>query len=282
MQIAAFTKSFQDWPIERVASEFRALGLDGLDLTVRRGGHIEPADAERKLPEAVESAHNHGLRILLLTTDITEANEQAEKVIATAAKYGIARIKLGYYRYTPFGTLERQMAEVRQRLGEIASLAGRYKVLPCVHIHSGNDIPSHGTMLYELIKDMRPGAIGAYVDPYHMTLEGGGAGWQQGLDLLAPWIALVAIKNFAWKKTDRDKLGQQRWATQGVPVADGVAPMPEFIATLKKIGFDGTYSLHSEYKGKHSFRDMNTEECLAQTRADLAFLRKLLGRDVSH
>ena len=30
----------------------------------------------------------------------------------------------------------------------------------------------------------------------HMVLEGGGDGWRQGLDLLAPWIALVAVKNF--------------------------------------------------------------------------------------
>jgi hypothetical protein len=54
-----------------------------------------------------------------------------------------------------------------------------------------------------------------------------------------------------------------------------VAPLPDFIATLKKIGYDGTYSLHSEYKGKHSFRDLSTDECLAQTRDDLAFFRKM-------
>jgi sugar phosphate isomerase/epimerase len=59
-------------------------------------------------------------------------------------------------------------------------------------------------------------------------------------------------------------------------LADGVAPLPDFIATLKKIGYDGIYSLHSEYKGKHSFRDLSSDECLAQTRDDLAFFRKLM------
>jgi sugar phosphate isomerase/epimerase len=276
MQLAAFTKSFQDWSIDRVAREFKELGLDGLDLTVRKGGHIEPADVDQGLPQAVNAAHQQGLDILFLSTDINDPTPLAEKVIVAAATQGIKRVKLGYYPYAPFGTLARQMDDVRARLSKVATLAKRYHVRPCVHIHSGNDIPSHGTMLYQLIRDMSPDDIGAYVDPLHMTLEGGGAGWRQGLDLLAPWIQLVAIKNFAWQKGERDKLGQQRWETRMVPLADGVAPLPDFIGTLKKIGYDGIYSLHSEYKGKHSFRDLSTAECLAQTRDDLAFFRKLV------
>src|SRR5262245_40178148 len=32
---AAFTESFQSWPIPEVCAKFKAIGLDGLDLTVR-------------------------------------------------------------------------------------------------------------------------------------------------------------------------------------------------------------------------------------------------------
>lgn len=277
MQVACFTKSFQDWPLERLCRALAELKFDGLDLTVRKGGSIDPADVDQQLPTAIETAHKHGLKVLLITSDITDPDARAERVLAAAAKHGIHRIKLGYYVYKPFGTLAKQMDDVRRRLDAVAKLAARYEVLPCVHIHSGNDIPSHGTMLYQLIKDMPPERIGAYVDPLHMTLEGGGAGWLQGLDLLTPWIKLVAIKNFDWHKTQRDRQGQQRWATSMVPLEDGVAPLPDFIATLRKIGYDGTYSLHSEYKGKHSFRDMNTDECLQQTTADFAFFKRLFA-----
>jgi sugar phosphate isomerase/epimerase len=275
MKIAAFTKSFQDRSIPEVCEIFRKLGLDGLDLTVRPGGHIEPADVEQKLPEAVEAARERGLKIFFLTTGITDSDPAAEKIIATAAKRGVDRIKLGYYPYRPVGTLSRQLDEVRKQLSKVASLAAHYQVLPCVHIHSGAYIPSHGTLLYELIKDFSPEQIGAYVDPFHMTLEGGGDGWRQGLDLLAPWIALVAIKNFAWEKAGRDALGQQRWATKAVPLADGVAPLPDFVAVLKKLAYDGVYSLHSEYKGAHSFEDLDTEGCIKQTAKDLEFFRKV-------
>ena len=60
-----------------------------------------------------------------------------------------------------------------------------------------------------------------------------------------------------------------------MPIAGGISPLPEFVATLTKIGYDGIYSLHSEYRGKHSFKDLDPEACLAQTAEDLKFLRRL-------
>ena len=61
-----------------------------------------------------------------------------------------------------------------------------------------------------------------------------------------------------------------------MPIADGVCPLPRFIAALKSVGYAGTYSLHSEYKGSHSYRDLSTDECLQQTTVDLQYLRTLL------
>jgi len=275
MKIGAFTKSFQNWPIPVVCHRFREIGLDGLDLTVRARGHIEPEDVAEQLPLAAKAALEAGSEILFLTTDITDPTPEAETLLATAAKLGITRIKLGYYRYKPFGTLLEQMDQTRRRIAAVAKLAGKYSVLPCVHVHSGPYIPSHGTMLYELIRGFSPEEVGAYVDTLHMVLEGGRDGWRQGLDLLAPWLTLVAVKNFAWYRQQRDKRGQLRWAHRVVPIADGISPLPEFVDTLKQTGFDGLCSLHSEYQGKHSFKDLDTEACLAQTAEDLKFLKGL-------
>ena len=276
MQFAVFSKSFQDLPLPRVCALFRQLGADGVDLTVRPGGHIAPEEVEQRLPEAVRSAQEHGVSILMLTTAITAPDALAEKIVATAERLGIDRIKLGYFHYRPLGTLRQQMDDVRRRLENITKLTRRYGVLPCVHIHSDALIPSHGTMLYELIRDMPPDRIGAYVDPLHMSKEGGGSGWRQGLDLLAPWIALSSMKNYQWFPTHRDPTGQQRWQTKVVPVADGVAPIPDYLADLKKLGYDGIISMHSEYKGGGSWRDLDTEACARQTADDLKFVKSLV------
>eukprot|EP00913_Durusdinium_trenchii_P035302 g33032.t1 len=271
IEIGAFTKSFQDRPIPEVCRIFKKIGLDGLDLTVRPGGHIEPKNVTAELPRAAEAAKNAGTRLLFLTTGITDADDDAERVLAAAAKAGVRRVKLGYYRYRKFGTLSKQIDAVRKRLAGVIELAGKHGVRPCVHIHSGSFLPSHGTQLYQLIHDYKPTDVGAYVDPLHMTLEGGRDGWRQGLDLLAPWIALCSIKNFDWVKSKRDRHGQLRWKTRTVPVADGICPLPDFFATLRQTGYRGPYSLHSEYKSSHSFRRLDTDGCIEQTARDLKF-----------
>ena len=274
--VGAFTKSFQDRSIPEVCHIFKQMGLDGLDLTVRPGGHIDPKAVATKLPEADQAAKAAGTRILFLTTAITAADADAERLLAAASEVGIDRIKLGYYRYTTFGKLSRELKQVRQRIAAVVKLAGRYNVLPCIHIHSGNFIPSHGTQLYQLIEDFTPQEVGAYVDPLHMALEGGRDGWRQGLDLLAPWIALCSVKNFDWVKDKRDKHGQQLWRTRTVPPADGICPLPQFVAALKTLNYKGPYSLHSEYKSSHSFRPLDTDGCIAQTATDLKYFRTLL------
>lgn len=275
-QVAIFTKSFQDRPIPEVCRIFKELGVDGLDLTVRPGGHIDPKNVAEELPLAVQAAKDHGLKVLFLTTAITDDDAAARKILATAGRLRIDRIKMGYFRYDKLGTLAKQMDDVRRRISAVAKLAAKYNVLPCVHIHSGKFIPSHGTHLYQLLRDISPEEVGAYVDPLHMTKEGGGDGWRQGLDLLAPWIALSSMKNFAWERAGRDDTGQQQWRTLTVPVADGVAPIAQYIATLKQLGYRGIFSMHSEYKGGHSFKKLDTDGCIAQTAKDLAFVRQFL------
>jgi sugar phosphate isomerase/epimerase len=275
MQFACFAKSFQDLPLEQFCRRIYEIGFEGLDLTVRKGGKIEPSNVVAELPIAANTLHEAGLKFFFLTTDITDADASAERVLASAASLGVDRIKLGYYRYVPGGRILEQIDETRRRLQGVVALGRKHGVRPCVHIHSGSMIPSHGTMAYLLMKDFDPHELGAYVDPLHMTLEGGLGGWQQGLDILSPWISLCAVKNFRWEEGRRDKLGQQRWDHRVVPLADGIAPMPEFVSVLKKQGYDGIYSLHNEYKGRGSFKDLTTEECLTQAATDLKYFKTL-------
>lgn len=275
-QLGAFTKSFQDMPIPAVCQAFKSMGLDGLDLTVRPKGHILPENVEQELPQACAAAKDAGVKILFLTTMIEEPDKNAERILATAQAQGIDRVKIGYYRYKTFGTLAQQLKETTKKIGKVAKLCQKYEVLPCVHVHSGSFLPSHGTQLYQLIQGFSPEEVGAYVDTLHMVKEGSGDGWRQGLDLLGPWIALCAVKNFAWERGDgRDKYGQQIWEAKTVPIADGISPIPQFVEALRKLGYTGTFSLHSEFKGRHSWKELSTRECLAQTAVDAKYFRSL-------
>jgi sugar phosphate isomerase/epimerase len=276
-KFVAFTESFQAWEIPEVCRRFKEIGLDGLDLTVRPSGHIEPADAAKRLPEAAKAASDAGVRIGMLTTSITEADPQAEELIATAGALGIDRIKLGYYRYTKFGELAKEIDAAKQQLAGVAKLAARHGVLPCVHIHSGDTIPSGGAVAYLLLKDFSPRELGAYVDPMHMTVEGGNDGWRQGLDLLAPWIAISSLKNCVWQAGGRDPHGAQQWSFKKCPLSDGIARIPDYVARLDEVGYRGLFTLHSEYMDGGSWKQLSVEECLQQTKADLEFVKGLFA-----
>jgi len=270
-KVCVYTEHFQSLPIPQVCKLFQKMGVDGLDLTVRPGGHIEPRDVKTKLPQAVQAASDHGLQIMNLTTSITAADRVAQETLATCQNLGIDRIKLGYFQAGNFGELSERLVQAKRRLETLVALAAKYDVLPCVHLHSGSTIPSNGLMLFNLIRHLPKTRIGAFLDSYHMAITGGAGGWRQVIDLLRPWTAMVALKNFQWHQDDRDDLGQQRWRTNYCPLADGVAPIGDFVRTVHQGGYRGFYTLHTEYR-------QPTDKCLQLTANDFTFLKKVFAQ----
>ncbi|MBI82145.1 MAG: hypothetical protein CMJ81_03025 [Planctomycetaceae bacterium] len=269
-RVCTYTEHFQSLSIPQVCKLFQQIGVDGLDLTVRPGGHIEPENAKNELPGAVQAARDHGLEIMMVTTGISAPDRHAEQIFATCQELEIDRLKLGYFDAGRFGNLAGWLDNIRRQLDAIATLAARYGVLPCVHVHSGLTIPSNGFMLYDLIRDIPPDRIGAYLDSYHMTMTGGGGGWRQAIDVLTPWISLVALKNFFWQATGRDETGQQKWRTNYCRLEDGIAPVPEFVSTIHQVGYRGFYTLHTEYR-------LPVDECTKLTTEDFIFLKKIFA-----
>jgi sugar phosphate isomerase/epimerase len=277
MQFVLFTDDLHDLSIEQVLNGAKKAGFDGLDLTLREGGHVLPQNAEMSLAAAKQAADAVGMTIPMAATNIwSTKSPHAEAVFASAAHYGIRFLKLGYWQYEPLGKIHTQIDEAHKHLEGLIDLGKKYNVLPCVHIHSGRVLSNNGLSLFLLLKPFKPGEVGAYIDPMHMAVEGGLSGWEMGLDLVAPWIALVGMKNFRWVEQDRNPRGQMRFSWQFVPLADGQAPLPVFMDYLKQLKYDGPVSLHSEYRGNSSFRKHTTDELLDQSAKDLTYLKSLI------
>jgi sugar phosphate isomerase/epimerase len=64
--------------------------------------------------------------------------------------------------------------------------------------------------------------------------------------------------------------------TRIAPFERGAVPWPDVFDIFKKVGFDGWVSVHSEYQGSHSWKDLDVPGVIEQTRADLAYLRRVL------
>lgn len=268
MKLMMFVKHVQSLPIETAAMRMRELGFEGMDLTVRPSGVVKPDGVREELPKVVRAIRSHGLQVPLITTDVLRADDVALATFETAASLDIREIKLGYHKYAAFGTFRQTLDQMRRDLDGIEALANGLNLRANLHIHSGDHMTAQAAIVWDLIRDRDPRAIGAYVDPGHMFTEGGRDGWRQGLDLLGDRIALVAVKDVAWEPMPDSPKDKPRWRVRVVPLRKGIVDWPQVFTCLSELKFDGWISIHSEYA------NMSAEEVLIQTQDDLRYLRQ--------
>ena len=267
MQLSVFSKHLAGLPLDQVARRLRAMNICAIDLTVRAGGHVEPARATDELPRVAELLGAQGVSIAQITTNITDAGApETRAVLEAAARLGIGFYKLGYYKYDGFGSLRRARDEARASVAELARLSAEVGIRGGFHNHSGHFIGAAlGDVDYILGEQNQ---IGLYFDPAHAHIEGGMAGWEMGLDLLGERLVMLAAKDYRW--VGRDGGGVK---VQWCPLGEGNVPWPRVLERLQSVGFDGPVSLHGEYQGGNSFRDLTSAQVLEQCARDAEVFR---------
>ena len=271
MRLCMFSKMLGELSVSEAAAAMKKIGLEGVDLTVRPKGHVLPEDVTTGLPEAAKQIADEGMEIALLTTAIEDADDpQAEPVFAAAQACGVGQLKIGYWKYQGFGRLAAQLDEIAPKLDGLEKLGETYGVKPCIHIHSGDFMSALAPVVRMMLEGRDPKRIGVYLDPGHMTLEGGRSGWKMGIDLLADYIQMVAVKDFAFVQQPANVFDKKAWKLAHLPLDTGVVQWPGVVECLRSIGFDGWASLHSEYP------NLTTEQTLAQTAADVVYFKSLL------
>ncbi len=268
--LMVFSKHLTGPPLEESARRLREFGVSAIDLTVRPKGHVAPERVADELPAVNERLHQVGSSVGMLTTNITDANDPTTRpILETAKKLGIKHIKLGYWDYAGFGTLHTQRREVKAKMKDLAAMAVTNSVTFGFHNHSDAYFGASLWDIEHVIADVPPQAVGLYLDPAHATIEGGSAGWEQGMDLLSDRIVMLAVKDFRWVEGKHRYAGGRRHSVEFCPLADGNTPWPAVLKRLKQVKFDGPISFHSEYQGVHSFADLTVDEVIAQTKRDV-------------
>jgi L-ribulose-5-phosphate 3-epimerase len=241
-------------------------GFDGVDLTVRAGGHVAPERAAVDLPRAVDAVHSAGLDIPMISTDLTSADTPvARPLLETAAASGIRYFKTGYWRFTSSPDVREQVAAAGAALGGLAALARDCGIELGFHNHQAYI----GAALWDIapaIDTLDPRWAGYYFDPRHAVAEGGGGAWKAAARLVAPRLKMVAVKDCVWVKSDAG------WRIDNCPLGEGLVDWAWFSSVLRDAQFGGPISVHLEYE-----LPAGTRYTLEAAARDLAVARRFLS-----
>jgi sugar phosphate isomerase/epimerase len=262
-----FSKALPELGWSELGGAVKEAGFDGIDLTVRTRGHVLPARATEDLPRAIEAIGSRGLTVPMITTELTSANDPVAKpLLETAAKHGVRFFKTGYWQYAS-ADVRAQVASTAAALSGLTNLARECGIELGFHNHAGYV----GAALWDIapvIDRLDEMWAGYYFDPRHAVAEGSGGAWKTATHLVAPRLKMVALKDFAWRKTEKG------WRLEDCPLGQGAVDWAWFGSALRDAHFTGPISVHLEYEipsGDHTRRTID-----AATR-DLAFARRMLS-----
>ncbi len=273
MQYMMFSKPLGDLDVPAMCERMKQLGFSGVDLTVRKGGHVNTEtspDVARDLATAARQINDAGMTLPLITTNILSTDDPlAEPVFAAAAEAGVPYIKLGYWQYKGFGSFDQQLDAARRDLDGLETLASEKGVCAVIHNHSGtNHLTAQVSTVAELLRDRDGKALGAYVDAGHIFAEGIAGSWMHALDVVQGRIKVLGVKSYGMYPSREEGAAQAKWQRIAESYDKGIVQWRPLLDCLRQTGFDGPASFHCEYAGDQQAQ-------MDQLKRDFDFFRTL-------
>lgn len=271
--IHVFSKHLQ-WLDYKHMAEFAAeCGFDGVDLTVRPGGHVEPQRVTADLPLAVKAVQRTGKKVGMITTAITDANDpHTVPILETASRLGIGCYRTGWIEYNSDKSIEENLDDFLRRTRALAELNRKYRIKGGYQNHAGESFGAPVWDLASVLHQVNSPWLGCQYDIRHAIVEGASS-WRLGFDYIKRHINSLDIKDFAWKESEG------RWTTENVPLGKGMVDFEAFLPLALTLPGDIPISMHYEYSlggAEHGGKSptLSAEEIMRLMKAYLEFLRE--------
>lgn len=239
-KIHVFSKHLQFLDYNEMAEIAAEMGFDGVELTVRPGGHVLPERVEEDLPKAIAALKKHKLPPQLFCTGVEGVGPLDTKVLQTAAKQGLKYYRMNYFDFEKDKTMAESLAVHKKTMHDLGELSKKLGLVGCYQNHAGLRVGASPWEIYQLLEDADPGHMGAQYDIRHATVEGG-LSWKNGLKLLQPHIKTIVFKDFHWVNKDG------KWDIENTPLGEGMVDFKTYIGLLKSYQLQVPVSLHFEY-----------------------------------
>jgi len=275
LKVAVFSKHLQFVQGEEMTQAAASIGFDGVDITLRAGGHVEPAAVAKDLPALVALIRKHGLEVPMVTTGIADADTPyTEEILKTASSLGIHNYRFGDFRWDAAKPYDQQLDAMKPRLAKLAALNARYGMCAMYHTHSGAGVVGASIWdLWYLMRDLDPAAVGINFDVSHATIEGGLGGWIDSFKIAGRHVRGIAVKDFTWREN----------AVAWTPIGEGMVKLLQFFAMVSATPFSGPVQIHFEYPlggandGKTKI-SIPKEDVYAAMKKDLVKVRAMMAQ----
>ena len=253
----AFAKMFQPPvvpSVEKMCELMKGAGFDGIQWTVRKGGLVEPANAASELPRLCRIAESFGLANRTICTDITAdaagrpgLSPFAEDTLRAAADCGIEMFRPSYFFCSKKESFQQSFDRIRGGFAKLARLSEKTGVKTAYQNHTAWDPSLFGGVIWDIyacIRDLDPRYVGLEFDAMHACYEMN-LSWVQGLELIAPWIHSVDLKDYVYRLNPKNP---KMMMAEGVAAGEGVVPWGEVKRLLDIHGVPPLYVLHFEHE----------------------------------
>lgn len=271
-----FSKHFSWLSMSDMANAARDAGFDGVDLTVRPGGHVEPAAVETALPKAVEAIEAAGLTCPMMVSGIVDADApETESVIRTAADCGVRYYRYGYLSYG--ASVTDSLESHGRTFARLAEINERHGIHGAYQNHAGSRVGGPVWDIWELVRTLDSQWAGCQYDVRHAVIEGG-TSWELGMRILSGYIRCIAMKDGKWSEPSPGE-----FSPVSTPIGEGMVDWSAFTRILAETAFEGAVSIHYEYPlfDTELTSELSIAERTARTvaamRGDLERARNLLS-----
>lgn len=272
LNVHIFSKHLQFLDYNAMSEAAAEMGFNGLDLTVRRKGHVLPENVNRDLPKAVEAMKNHGLQAKLMSTNVWDAtNLQNKTVLETASQLGFSHYRTDWLTYPEDQAIDVSQALYGKQAKSLELLNEKLGLIGGYQNHAGKHVGAPVWDLLPILEATNGKFIGSQYDIRHAIVEGAGS-WELGLRRIKRFINSIVIKDFKWG------IVNGKWEPINVPLGEGMVDFNRYFSLLKSFNINVPVSLHVEYdlggaeKGASKIT-MSKKEVFKYMKNDLEFIK---------
>jgi len=272
--ICIFSKHLEWLPYKEMAKLASEIGFTGIDLTVRKNGHVLPENVRMDLPRAVEQIRAEGLEVPMITTGITDPDDpMTHDILESAGELGIKLYRTGWFPYVKGIKVTEQLDVASKKLRKLQDINAANNIAASYQNHAGNSIGSSGWDLLPLMEGLDPTWTGIQFDIRHAMVEGFES-WQVLLEILAPFINSIDLKDFSWGDSHGSRV-------VNVPLGKGLVKFDSFLEKVEELQITADFSIHYEYPlggAEHGDSELSISkgEFVGQVAADLNYLKQIL------